>query len=242
MINPRFEKFQETNMFIFYGQYAYEEEVSLDRKEEYETLLYNFKVCFKIEFEIEDDYIVTDYIEKYEEPIEDEDIYDFITFCKIILEKIYAIIANFKIEKKQTTKQILKNMEQDQKRIERDIKQREKDELKRKEQDIKRIQRESRDEEARKERESKQLLRIQNEKRKNEEYESKQLLRKQMELEKEQKRIEKENAKQIIKCACGIEYILFNKFNHYKSNDHIIRLEGIRSFIKEYGLNIDIDK
>jgi len=161
MLNPRFEKFQETNMFIFYGQYAFEEDVSLDRKEEYVTMLYNLKSTLKIEFEIEHDYIVTDYIEKFEEPVEEDNLYDFITFCKIILEKIYDIISKFKIEKRQTTKQKIKNMEQDQKRIERDIKQREKDELKRKEQDIKRIQREARDEEDRKEREDKQLLRKQ---------------------------------------------------------------------------------
>jgi len=250
MLNLRFEKFQETNMFMFYGQYAFEEDVSLERKEEYETMLYNLKSTLKIEYEIEHDYIVTDYIEKYEEPIDEEDIYDFIRFCKIILEKLYEIIAKFKIEKRQTTKQKIKNMEQESKRMERDIKQRERDELKKQEQDARRLLREARDEEDRKEREDKQLLRKQIELKKEEQKQLEQNQKILMKQQKEREAAEKERLAaekvlynlEIIECDCGLLCQRQNLINHQKGKDHITRIEAIQWFIKKNGLTLNICK
>ena len=211
-MNPKYEKFFETDMYIFYGQYAFEEDIKIEQKEEFEQILYNLKKVLNIDYEVDDDQNVFDYINKYESTIEEEDIQDFIVFVKVILEKIYFIINNLKSVKKESTKQTLKNMETNIKQVQREQLQREKDENKRKE-------RAEREEQRRIEKETKEH---------------------QKRLLKEQLEIEKQNNKRIIRCDCGIEYAYYTRFNHLKSHDHILRLEGIRYFIKEHNLNFNI--
>ena len=118
-MNIKYEKFYETDMYIFYGQYAFEEDVKLEQKEEYEKILYNFKKILNIQYELEEEEYVIKYINLYEPNINEEDTLDFIKFCKIILEKLYGILDNLKKQKKVSTQQTIKNMQMESKRIER---------------------------------------------------------------------------------------------------------------------------
>jgi hypothetical protein len=205
-MNPRFEKFEDTKVFMYYGQYVFENDINIDRLDEYEKYVHNFRLAFDVEYEIDNDEQVLTYIEKYEDEdsINEENLYDFIVFCKIILEKLFNIIGVLKGTKTKlvvhTTKQTLKNMEQDQKRMERDLRTREKDELKRQEQEARRLLRDQKDEALRKEREDKQLLRKQNELQKElQKQEQKQLEQQQkilLKQEKERESAEKERLEQ----------------------------------------------
>lgn len=222
MNNIKYEKFYETDMYIFYGQLAFEEDVKLEQKEEYEKILYDFKKVLNIEYELEEDEKVMKYIYRYEPNINEEDIVDFIKFCKIILEKLYGILANLKKQKKVTTQQTIKNMEMDIKRMQRLEIMREKEQQKLREKQERTILRQQKEE-----------MKQQKEDEKFKERESKRLLKEQIELEKQ-------NNKRIIKCDCGIEFPYHTRYNHLKSDDHLLRLEGIRYFIKEHNLNFNI--
>ena len=215
-MNLKYEKFYETDTYIFYGQYAFEEDVKLEQKEEYEKILYNLKKILNIEYEINNNENVTKYIEKYEPNINEEDIPDFIKFVKIILEKLYLIISNLKKVKIVSTKQTIKNMEMDIKRMQRLEITREKEQQRLREKEQRNKIREEKEEERRKEKETKRIL-------------------------KEKIEMEKENNRRIVKCPCGIQYALYCKLNHLKSNDHIIGLNAVKNFIKEHNLNFDID-
>jgi hypothetical protein len=214
-MNIKYEKFYETDMYIFYGQYAFEEDVKLEQKEEYEKILYDFKKILNIQYELEEEEYVIKYINLYEPNVNEEDTLDFIKFCKIILEKLYGILDNLKKQKKLSTQQTIKNMQMDSKRIQRLEIIREKEQQRLREKDQRNLLRQQKEDEKLKERESKRLI-------------------------KEQIELEKINNKRIIKCDCGLEFAYYSRFNHLKSHDHILRLEGIRYFIKEHNLNFNI--
>jgi hypothetical protein len=202
LIPPRYEKFIETQMFLYYGQHVFIEidYEKVELKNDYDQLLRDFKNDIGIDYLIDDDKVVNKYIEE-NECINETDILDFIKFVKIILEKLYDITHTLKTSKKQVeislNKKQLKERENSEKRLIKEQRMREIEAVKKQEREAKR------------------------------------LLKEQIELEKQSK-------KQIIKCTCGIEYIMYNKYNHIKSQDHILRLEGIRYFIKEHGLNFEI--
>jgi len=202
MSNPRFDKFVETQIFTYYGCNVFKEidYSNMEIKNDFEKLLREFKIEFGINYEFDNDKLILDYMED-NECIGKDNIMDFILFVKIILEKIYEIINNFKTFKKKNdvvlSKKEIKDRENEAKQMIKDQRRHEIEEAKQKERDEKRLKKE------------------------------------QLELERQQK-------KQIVKCVCGIEYVMFSKCNHLKSHDHILRLEGIRFFIKEHGLNFDI--
>lgn len=202
LLPPRYEKFIETQMFMYYGKCVFMEidYENVELKNEYDQLLRDFKINIGIDYLIDDDAVVNKYIEE-NECINETDILDFIKFVKIILEKLYDITNTLKKSKKQVdislNKKQLKDRENSEKRLIKEQRMREIEEVKKQEREAKR------------------------------------LLKEKIELEKQSK-------KQIIKCTCGIEYIMYNKYNHIKSQDHILRLEGIRYFIKEHGLNFEV--
>ena len=251
-MNPRFEKFYETNLYIFYGQPVYEEITDVEKLGEYEILLHDFRVAFKIDYEIDNDAQVIEYIDTHEEYIDEDNQADFIVFSKIILEKLFEIISGLKGHKKkvvvESTKQQLKNMDQLTKQLARDEREQAKQEkakekfaLKSAKDEEKRLQMKADYEEKMRDKEAKQLLKQQQELEKNKEKENIKLQKLLIKEEQERKAAEAVARNlEIYECECGMSIQRMQQINHQKGRDHIIRLEAICSFIKRKGLNIDI--
>lgn len=235
-MNPRFEKFVETQLNIYYGQNVYGTIDYEDKvlKEQYENLLQDFKKNLNISYLIDRDEQVLEYIVD-NECINEEDVPEFIIFARVILERLYTIIETYKTtEKKMTidlTKKQIKEREQEAKRLVREQKEQERLAERNREKEIKQQIREQKEHEKLKEKEIKQSSRIETiEKKQIERQQEKELERQR----KEQLDIERRtNNNKVIKCECGLEYLFMNTRNHSISQQHIYRLEGIRWLLSE---------
>lgn len=222
LMPPRYEKFIETQMYMYYGKFVFGEidYENVELKNEYEQLLRDFKINIGIDYLIDDDDVVNKYIEE-NESINENDIFDFIKFVKIILEKLYDITHSLKTSKKQVdislNKKQLKNRENEEKQILREQKERQKKEEKLQE-------------------------KIQNKAIKEKEKSEQLSLKEQSKLQKEKERLDtKAYNLEVLECDCGMRFARMNIKNHQFGKDHIIRMDALRWFANKHKLDIKLE-
>jgi len=217
-MNPRFDKFVETQIFTYYGCNVFKEidYSNMEIKNDFETLLREFKIDLGINYEIDNDSVVINYMED-NECIGKDNVKDYILFVKIILEKIYDILNNFKTFKKKNDVVLSKKEIKDRENEAKNIVKEQKEQLKKEEKTQTKLL---------KEQERAQHI----------------ALKEEYKLQKEKERLDtKAYNLTIIECDCGISIARMNLRNHQFGKDHIIRMDALRWFINKHTLDIKIE-